>query len=142
MKLSKKTLMQYKKEIVQILKANSSAILSSIKMLAPKDTGLMASGLKLDIGETSDGFYIKVIGSEGNTPRTKNGVTYKAREYFFPNDNERYMGPRSLKRAGQTDKSGKVIQPFIRKPLEDGIERAIDTLIAKYGIRLEIGWDA
>lgn len=138
MKLSRDTLNKYKKELVNILKKDSNTILGAIKMLAPKDTGLMASGLKIEIGETSSGFYIKVIGTEGNKPRIKNGVASKPREYFFPSDSQEYVGPKSLDDSKLSNK----LKPFIEQPIEEGIERALDTLMAKYGVRLEIGWDA
>lgn len=130
----------YKKEIAEILQKESNVILAAMRLLAPKDTGLLANTLKLEIKETDNGLILRVSSGVENTPRLKKGRVIKARDYFYPNENERFMGPRSIKREGQKDLQGKTIQPFIKQPLEDALDRALDTILARYGIRLGVGW--
>lgn len=140
MKLTKKQISKYRKELVVILKRESGAILAAMRLLAPRDTGLLADTLKLNIKDTGTDIVITVSSDVDKKARIKNGRSIKPRDYFYPYDNESYMGPRSIKRAGQIDKGGKKIQPFLTQPLDDALDRALDTILAKYGIRLGVGW--
>ena len=78
--MTKQQMKKYKKELAVILKKESKVILAAMKLLAPKDTGLLADTLKLDIYETEDGILIRVSSDVDKKPRLKNGRSIKPRD--------------------------------------------------------------